>query len=110
MASRSIEGQAGTTQNKFLTFQGNGIAIEIQKEKAIWVGLFMEGFKEDLSFKLSPNGETEFELAEKTGTSKGRKVKLGRVDWVGQRGETREGIYRAAIECQVFSPLSHFIF
>lgn len=34
----------------------------------------MEGFKEDLDFKLSPNGGIGFELAEKTGTSKGRKV------------------------------------
>lgn len=62
-----------------------------------------------MDFKLSPSGGVGFELAEKTGTSKGRTVETSGVEWVVRRVGTREGIYRATIECQVFSPLSHFI-
>lgn len=52
----------------------------------------MEGFKEDLDFKLSPNGGVGFELAEKTGTSKGRKVETSGGEWVGcPEGRNKRG-------------------
>lgn len=42
----------------------------------------MEGFMEELRFKLSPDGGIGFELAEKTRTGKGRKAETSRVEWV----------------------------
>lgn len=42
----------------------------------------MEGFIEELRFKLSPDGGIGFELAEKTRTSKGKKAETSRAEWV----------------------------